>query len=170
MQFCPRRLAPGEIDHELIWLGVSLSSLAVAAAWFGLGLPWPRCAFHDITGLPCVTCGATRTAIAFFHGNISSAWKWNPLVFAFLCGLSTFDVNALTVVVTRAPRLRIGYFSSAEKTLLRALFIILFVSNWPIYCCTGAILADHKRFIWNWNAPDIIVGSTAMCLDECRRV
>ena len=130
MQFCPRRLAPGEIDHELIWLGVSLSSLAVAAAWFGLGLPWPRCAFHDITGLPCVTCGATRTAIAFFHGNISRAWKWNPLVFAFLCGLSIFDVYALTVLVTRAPRLRIGYFSSAEKTLLRALFIILFVSNW----------------------------------------
>ena len=130
MQVSHRSLGQGETDHELVWLSVSFSSLAIAAAWLGLGLPWPRCAFHDITGLPCVTCGATRTAIAFFHGNISSAWKWNPLVFAFLCGLSIFDVYALTVLVTRAPRLRIAYFSSAEKTLLRALLIILFVSNW----------------------------------------
>jgi len=50
MQLCSRRLAPDEIDHELIWLSVSLGSVAVAATWFALGLPWPRCLFHDLTG------------------------------------------------------------------------------------------------------------------------
>ena len=54
MRLRVRRLAPGEIDHELIWLSVSLASLGLAAAWLAIGLPWPRCMFHEITGFPCV--------------------------------------------------------------------------------------------------------------------
>jgi hypothetical protein len=140
MQLSARRIAPGEIDHELIWLGVSLSSLAVAATWLGLGLPWPRCAFHDFTGLPCITCGATRTAIEFLHGHISRAWKWNPLVFTFLCGLSAFNVYALIVLVTRSPRLRIAHFTSAQKIFIRVMVITLFVTNW------GYLLLHWRNF------------------------
>ena len=72
----------GEIDHELIWLSVSLVSLTIAALWLAIGLPWPRCVFHELTGLPCVTCGMTRCGIQFFHGHFLAALKWDPLVFA----------------------------------------------------------------------------------------
>jgi len=130
MQLCPRRLAPGEIDHELLWLSVSLSSLVAAAAWLALGLPWPHCAFHELTGLPCVTCGATRSAIAFFHGNIVSAWKWNPLVFAFLCGLSIFNVYGFVVLVTGVPRLRVAFVTQAEKKCTRLIVIAALALNW----------------------------------------
>ena len=47
MQFSVRRLAPGELDHELIWLSASVLSLGFAAVWLTLGLPWPHCVFHD---------------------------------------------------------------------------------------------------------------------------
>src|SRR5437868_14719680 len=77
MQLVRRHLVPPELDHELIWLTVSFGSLAFAAIWLALGLPWPRCVFHDVTGLPCVTCGMTRSAIQFFHGNFLSALRWN---------------------------------------------------------------------------------------------
>src|SRR5437773_5152293 len=115
MQLCRHQLEPGEIDHELIWLAVSVGSLALAAVWFALGLPWPRCAFHEVTGLPCVTCGMTRSAIQFFHGHFLASLKWNPLVFAALGALSIFNVYAFMVLIARAPRLRIMFGSQAEK-------------------------------------------------------
>jgi hypothetical protein len=140
MQLCHRRLAPGEIDHELVWLGVSVSALGAATAWLAFGLPWPRCVFHDLTGFPCVTCGATRAAIAFFHGNISTAWKWNPLVFAFLCGLSIFYVYALIVLVTRTPRLRIAFRTEVEKKYGRIFVIAALALNWMY------LLSHYKAF------------------------
>ena len=86
MRFSVRRLVPGELDHELIWLSVSVLSLGLAAMWLTMGLPWPRCVFHDLTQLPCVTCGMTRCGIQFFHGHFLAALQWNPFVFTILCG------------------------------------------------------------------------------------
>jgi hypothetical protein len=140
VQIVARRLDRSEIDHELVWLGASLVSLGLAAAWFALGLPWPRCAFHDVTGLPCVTCGMTRSAIQFFHGNFLTALRWNPLVFVALCGLSIFDAYAFVVLVSRAPRLRIAKFSSAGKTFVRALVVTSLGANW------GYLLLHWRNF------------------------
>ena len=130
MQLTRRPLAPNELDHEFIWLSVSLGSLAFAAAWFALRLPWPHCAFLAITGHPCITCGATRSAIAFFHLDLWSAWKWNPLVFLFLSGLSIFDAYAFAVLVIRAPRVRIVRLAPTERMFVRIAAIILVFSNW----------------------------------------
>src|SRR5438034_7146535 len=123
MRLTLRYRAPTEIDHELIWLSLSLGSLALAAGWFALRLPWPHCIFLAVTGHPCLTCGATRAAIAFFHLDFWSAWKWNPLVFAALCGLSIFDAYAFAVLVIRAPRLRIVQFARSEKSFLRLIAV-----------------------------------------------
>ena len=122
--------APREINYELLWLGVSLAGLAAAAIWFTLGLPWPGCAFHALTGLPCVTCGATRSIIQFLHGHFFAAWNWNPLVFLIMCGLALFDGYALVVLVTRAPRLRAVQLSRVEKQAIRIAVICLLALNW----------------------------------------
>ena len=129
MQVHKRPLNPGETDHELIWLAVSLGSLALAMAWFVVGLPWPHCVFHDLTGLPCVTCGATRSAIQFFHGNFGASWQWNPLVCMLLCGVTAFDVYAFAVLATRAPRLRITC-RQTENKYARGIVIGALVLNW----------------------------------------
>jgi hypothetical protein len=130
MRLVRRPLAPGETDHELVWLCVSLVGLTLAATWFALRMPWPHCLFLSITGHPCITCGATRCAIAFFHLDFLRAWSWNPLVLTVLCGLSIFDAYAFTVLILRAPRLRIVQFSVSEKNLIRVIAIILLLSNW----------------------------------------
>ena len=119
MQRYRRPLAPQEIDHELIWLLVSLGALLGLAAWFAARLPTPQCAFHALTGLPCVTRGATRSAIQFFHGHFAASLLFNPLAFLALCSLLAFDLYALAVLTTRSPRLRFGNFSRAEKLLRR---------------------------------------------------
>ena len=138
MQIACRQLTVSEIDHELLWLSVSLGGLIAAALWFALHLPWPHCVFHELTGLPCLTCGATRAAMQFFHGNFLVALKWNPLAFAGLCAVSMFDVYAAVVLATRAPRLRIAYLTSIEKSFGRMLVVALFLLNW-VY------LLSHSR-------------------------
>lgn len=140
MRFLRRRLAPGETDHELLWLSVSIGSLAFAALWFLVGLPWPSCTFHNLTGLPCVTCGATRCTIAFFHGNFLAAWLWNPFVFLILCGVALFDIYALTVLILRSPRLRIAVCTERAKKLTRFLVIAALALNW-IY-----LLGHYRAF------------------------
>jgi hypothetical protein len=123
-------LAPGEIDHELIWLSASLVSLGLAAAWLTVGLPWPRCMFHEITGFPCATCGMTRCGIQFFHGHFLAALKWNPLVFTALCGLTGFDLYAFVTLATRGPRLRICFYTETAKRFVRIALISALLLNW----------------------------------------
>src|SRR6266487_4309183 len=79
MQIVRRPLAPGETNHELLWLSVSSGGLALAATWLALRLPWPICLFHALTDRPCLTCGATRSAVAFFHAHFLTAFQCNPL-------------------------------------------------------------------------------------------
>jgi hypothetical protein len=130
MRLRVQRLAPGEIDYELVWLSVSLASLGLAAAWLTFGLPWPRCAFHEITGLPCITCGMTRCGIQFFHGHFLAALKWNPLVFMALCSLTAFDLYAFATLAARGPRLRICFGTQTAKTLVRIAVISILALNW----------------------------------------
>jgi Protein of unknown function (DUF2752) len=130
MRLRVQRLAPGEIDHELIWLSVSLASLGLAAVWLIVGLPWPRCVFHDLTGLPCITCGMTRCGIQFFHGHLLAALKWNPLVFMALCSLTAFDFYAFATLAARGPRLRIRFGTQKAKTFVRIALISTLALNW----------------------------------------
>lgn len=130
MEIARRSLEPGETDHELVWLCVSLGGLALATAWFALHLPWPKCAFHDLTGLPCLTCGMTRSGIQFFHGNFLAAIRWNPLVFAALCAITIFNIYAFFVLITRARRVRFVVQSQVEKRYLRVIAVAVLLLNW----------------------------------------
>jgi hypothetical protein len=140
MRLLWRRRTARETDHELIWLAVSVAAIAGGAGWLALSLPWPRCPFFAVTGLPCLTCGATRSAIAFLHGSFFSALRWNPLAFAAFCGVIAFDLYAAIVLVGRLPRLRIVDWTVAEKNAVRIAAICLLALNW-IY-----LLAHHDRF------------------------
>ncbi|MFN2542172.1 MAG: DUF2752 domain-containing protein [Chthoniobacterales bacterium] len=141
MRFTLRQLKPQELDHELIWLSVSLGSLALAVAWLVAGLPWPHCLFHDLTGLPCLTCGATRATIEFFHAHPVAALRWNPLVFGLLCALTLYDVYAFSMITLRAPRLRLALPSVAAKKYARLLVIAALALNW-IY-----LLSHRQAFV-----------------------
>jgi hypothetical protein len=134
------RLSPGEIDHELVWLSVSLLSLGLAAVWLTIGLPWPRCAFHEMTGLPCITCGMTRCGMQFFHAHFLTALKWNPLVFVFLCALAAYDLYALATLAMRTRRLRISFYTQTARTFARAAVILALMLNW------GYLLMHWRNF------------------------
>ena len=130
MRVARRRLFPGELDHELIWLAVSLAVFLGGAGWLWLGLPFPRCPFLAMTGYPCLTCGATRCAIGFAHGDFAHALNWNPLAALGLCAVLLFDIYAAIVLVARTPRFRIIDWTRAEKRYVRIAVVLLIGANW----------------------------------------
>ena len=125
-----RRLRAGELDHELIWLAITVGAALSAILWLALHLPWPTCTFRTLTGLPCVTCGATRASLAFIHGNFGDAWRFNPLIFAGLCAVVLFDVYALVVLSTGARRVRISLPKPGARKLIFAGMVLLGLGNW----------------------------------------
>jgi hypothetical protein len=140
MRLVSRPLAPGEFDHELVWLAVSVVAIVAGSGWLWLGLGWPRCPLLAITGYPCLTCGATRCAIAIGHGHFFQAWLWNPLALIGSCGLVVFDLYAAIVLVARLPRFRMVDWSRTQKNAVRVGVIALILANW-IY-----LLAHRTQF------------------------
>lgn len=135
-----RRNSPGAFDYELVWLSVSVLSAVFGLLWLHFAMPWPGCPFLAITGYPCLTCGATRCAIALAHGNFSAAWVWNPFALISLCAVAFFDLYAAIVLLTRGPRLRLIDWTRPQKNAFRLATIALIALNW-IY-----LLAHHTRY------------------------
>ena len=125
-----RRLRADETDHELVWLCVSAASFLLAVVWFRWRLPVPRCFFHDATGLPCPTCGATRCMRDFFAGDFFAALRWNPLFFFALAAGALFDVYAAVVLLLRWPRLRLEKISRRAANALRFSAALAVALNW----------------------------------------
>ena len=125
-----RPLRPGELDHELIWLLVSVAAAGLGMMWLALHLPWPRCTFLALTGLPCFTCGATRAAVAFLNADVLAAWGFNPLIAVLLATLFLFDIYALAVLISSAPRLRIVLTGTRIRPAALGLAGLVAVVNW----------------------------------------
>ena len=140
MRVVRRPLHRDEFDHELVWLVISVVAFAAGALWLRFGLPTMRCPFLAMTGYPCLTCGATRSSIAFAHGHFAAAVNWNPLATLGLCALVLFDVYALVVLLARTPRLRMVDWSAGEKTLVRTGAVSLLLLNWAY------LLAHHGQY------------------------
>lgn len=130
MQIVWVRATKSTIDYELAFLVATVGGAAGAFGWLWLGLPWPHCAFLALTGHPCVTCGATRAALQLAHGHLFAALHFNPLVTLGYFAIALFDLYALVVLIGRAPRLRVGQFSSREKVAFRIGVVALLALNW----------------------------------------
>jgi Protein of unknown function (DUF2752) len=125
-----RPLRPDETDHELLWLLVSLGCAGLALVWLKLGLPHPPCSFHQLTGLACPTCGATRCVRYLARGGWTAAWLVNPLVFTTILATFCYDLYAATVLILRLPRLRFDQLPARTGTLLRAGCLTVLLANW----------------------------------------
>ena len=125
-----RRLRPGEVDHEALWLSVSLAAFSLAWIWVWLGIPSPMCPFHELTGWACPGCGTTRCVRHVFSGAFDAAFLQNPLMFAALAGIAIFDLYAAIVLVLRLPRWRLDPVPAWLPGSLRAGCAGLLFINW----------------------------------------
>lgn len=86
-----------------------------------------HCPLRDITGVPCLTCGATAAFVALSHGRLLDAFHANALTVLVTCGLLACVPGA--IVSTMVPRWRYSLsLTPREKKAARigaALFLIL---------------------------------------------
>lgn len=87
------------------------------------------CLFHRLTGLPCLTCGSTRAAVALLSGDWLGAVLLQPL--AVLGGLLVLIAGIFysfsLFVAKRVPSVRL---SAGERRVLIGLVVTLAVLNW----------------------------------------
>jgi len=130
-----RPLAPGETDFEPWFLFASATFGIGCLVWLTLKLPWPVCWFRHSLGVPCPTCGATRSALALAHGNIGLAFHTNPLMCLAYLGVLVFDLYALAVLVFRMKRLRLERIPLQVQRVLRVIVVSVVIGNWIYLLC-----------------------------------
>jgi uncharacterized protein DUF2752 len=131
------RLGPDEIDHELIWGWVGLTCLVMgSAAIVRAGLPPIACPFRALTGIPCVTCGATRAFAALVNGDLPASLRLHPLVVPGVFAAALYIPYALSAAHLGGPRLRIAT-SERERTWARMLTVAALLVVWIYLIAVG---------------------------------
>jgi hypothetical protein len=91
------------------------------------------CLFKQVSGLPCPSCGTTRSVGHILQGDISNAVKINPLGFIALGSLLLFPAWMLIDFITGKPSLPKTYLQYHEKRNSRWIlffFGFLLLINW----------------------------------------
>lgn len=119
---------PGDIEFGIIY-----GSLAVVALFAARFLPVlnlaPACSFRALTGLPCPTCGSTRSLVQFAEGNLLSAFAMNPLAFsAFLLAILWLVYGTITLLFD-LPRITLS-LAETEKKRFHIFCILAFIADW----------------------------------------
>ncbi len=84
---CKQPKLLSQVDRRRRWfqLGLFAAPLLGAAAYrFNLRVPGLQCPIRALTGIPCPTCGMTRSFVAIAQGNVSEAFAhhlFGPLLF-----------------------------------------------------------------------------------------
>ena len=51
---------------------------------------YPQCMFFNLTGLSCPGCGSLRSVHHLLHGEVATAFRFNPLLFMLVPALILF--------------------------------------------------------------------------------
>jgi hypothetical protein len=119
-----------------IFLGIAVAGTA-AVALLGLDrLPIAVCTFRAVTGLPCLTCGATRAAARLAFGDVAGAFAMNPLATAGALALVPWGIADLALM-TRGRALVVEVARPAAAWALRGLAVAAVVVNWAYLVVAG---------------------------------
>jgi hypothetical protein len=128
MQVIKVKRRRGQIEFGIICGVIALLVLAAARFLPVLAMA-PSCAFKALTGLPCPTCGSTRSIVHLAHADLISAMSMNPLICTvFLAAVPVLLYCIVTLVFDR-PRIRFT-LSNEEKNFFRICAFVIVLSNW----------------------------------------
>ena len=137
MKFGSRPPWPGEINLGVIFGAVIILGLPVA---FGFGdyfvSIYPGCPFKIMTGIPCLTCGFTRSVLALRNGDFSRSLRISPLLWALVTIILLWFMWSAVLYFTKKEIPEIKIRIGERKWVLGGvlLFLILY---WGYLIWTG---------------------------------
>jgi hypothetical protein len=118
------------LSIHVVWIFIII--FVVIAARF---LPPSSCTFHELTGLPCLSCGAIRALNSLLSGDIIGTLYANPLLVLFCGGLFFFSLFKLVEYIFRFKLEVVA--SKRSSVIARVLAVILIAANWLFLIVTG---------------------------------
>lgn len=117
----------------MLWSAAAISALVLRPVWIAIAPYLRPCTFRHLTGIPCPTCGTTRTALALLDFDFGSAMAVNPL--ATIVGVVFFLGGGLALVwaLLDAPALKLPFRWSRGWTAAVAGVILI---NWAYLILT----------------------------------
>jgi hypothetical protein len=128
MRLFLKKRAPDQIEFGIIYGCIAL--LMLCAGWVQPLLSFaPACVLKGLTGIPCLTCGATRSVVHLSHGDILSAFIMNPLTTLFLISSVLYLIYSLISAAFHLPRVSM-LLTDKEKNAVRAGVVMLLIVQW----------------------------------------
>jgi len=119
---------PGDIEFGIIYGTIALLAL-IAASVLPVQKILPPCPFRVVTGIPCPSCGSTRSLVHLAHGDIAGSLILNPLFsLAMITALFLFFACSVRLPFNRS-RITLTH-TRREGTVLRAGMAGIFLANW----------------------------------------
>ncbi len=97
-----------------------------------------QCQFHAWTGIPCLTCGATRAIVAMGAGRFLEALRANPLLTAGVALTILYTPAAWLLWLGKLPRPRLRIPSAGARWAVAGLAVGLLVAQWLF------LILDHR--------------------------
>src|SRR5687768_4721171 len=76
------------------------------------------CLIKSLTGIPCPSCGATRSVLALLQGEVVGSWQWNPFGIILLAIMVIVPVWVSYDLISHRQSLLQFYFNT-EKIFRR---------------------------------------------------
>ena len=129
------RAKAGALPLGAIFLSIG-AVIAVAVAVLHLDrLPILVCLFRAATGIPCLTCGATRALGELVTGDVAGALAMNPLATLGAFALVPWGLGDLALM-TRGRALSLEAAPAAAR-VLRVLAVLAVIANWAYLVAAG---------------------------------
>lgn len=96
------------------------------------------CIFKHVTGIPCPSCGSTRSVISIIQGDILGGFIWNPIGFLILAIMIIVPLWIIRDLVFKQNSLFLFYNKTEDlikKRLIAipAIILILIIWIWNIW-------------------------------------
>ena len=92
-----------ERQLAILWGAAAISSVVLRPVWIAIAPHLGSCTFRNLTGIPCPSCGTTRTALALLNFDFFGALTVNPLATIVAVAFIIGGGLALIWVLVRGP-------------------------------------------------------------------